>query len=169
MKNKTIKKSHIKKRNSFMKHHKTKKHQKYKKKGCSYVTTADPRIFGPEMWRTLHRIAQNYPNKPSKETQKNAVAFLESIPYMIPCSHCGCDFLLYLEENNLHKVCLSKKNLVEFLVNAHNRVSKNLDPSKKQWTVKEAIKTYSKEKACIEGKPIWKVCKMEKEPYQKYY
>ena len=67
------------------------------------------------------------------------------------------------------KECLSKKNLVEFLVNAHNRVSKHLDPSKKQWTVKEAIKTYSKEKACIDGKPIWKVCKMEKEPYQKYY
>ena len=42
------------------------------------------------------------------------------------------------------------------------------DPNKKQWTVKEANKAYSKERVCIGNKPIWKICKMEKEPYNKY-
>ena len=58
--------------------------------------------------------------------------------------------------------------MIEFLVNAHNRVSQHLDPNKKQWTVKEANKAYSKEKVCIGHKPIWKVCKMEKEPYDRF-
>ena len=170
LKNKTRKltKKHGKKRASFMKHHASKKKHTYTKKQCDYVSTVDPRVFGPELWRSLHRIAQNYPDNPSEDTQKHAVAFLESLPYMLPCSHCGCDFLLYLEENNLKKMCSSKKNLVKFLVDAHNRVSNHLDPNKKQWTVEEANRVYSKERVCIAGKPIWKVCKMEKEPYEKY-
>ena len=161
-------KHHLKKRKTFLSHHKTKKHSSYGKTKCGYVSTVDPRVFGPELWRSLHRIAQNYPNNPSKDTQKHAVAFLDAIPYMIPCSHCGCDFLLYLEENNLNEVCSSKEKLIEFLVNAHNRVSQHLDPNKKQWTVKEANKAYSKEKVCIGHKPIWKVCKMEKEQYDRF-
>ena len=168
---KTQRKIHPKhkiKRKSFMKHHATKKRHSYTKKNCDYVTTADPRVFGPELWRSLHRIAQNYPDHPSEDTIKHAVAFLEAMPYMIPCSHCGCDFLMYLEEHNIKKVCASKEDLVKFFVDAHNRVSENLDPAKKQWTVKESNKTYAKEKACIGDKPIWKMCKMEKESYEKY-
>lgn len=165
---KTKKNKHMKKRHSFLKHHATKKKHKYTKKKCDYVSTVDPRVFGPELWRSLHRIAQNYPDNPSVDTQKHAVAFLDALPYMLPCSHCGCDFLLYLEENNLKQVCENKENLVKFLVDAHNRVSAHLDPNKKQWTVKEANKAYSKERVCIGNKPIWKICKMEKEPYNKY-
>ena len=162
------------KRKSFIKHYNTKTHhnktlkKSYKKKTkCGPRTTADPRVFGPELWRSLHRIAVNYPKKPSKDTIKHAVNFLEAIPYMIPCSHCGCDFLLYLETLNLKKVCSSKQNLVKFMVDAHNRVSKHLDPKKKLWTVKEANKKYTKENVCIGHKPVWKVCKMEKTAYNK--
>ena len=154
----------------FNKHHSTKK--RYIKphktnKNCKLVTTADPRVFGPELWRSLHRIAQNYPNNPSLLTRENCKKFLQSLPYMIPCSHCGCDFLLYLNHQNVKDICSSKQNLVEFLVNAHNRVSRNLNPNKKTWTVKEANKAYSKERVCIGKKPIWKVCNLEKQPYDK--
>ena len=86
---------------------------------------------------------------------------------MIPCSHCGCDFLLYLNKQNIKETCSSKDKLVEFLVRAHNRVSENLEPKKKQWTIEEANKTYSKEKVCIGHKPLWKVCNLEKTPYNK--
>ena len=88
---------------------------------------------------------------------------------MIPCPHCGCDFLMYLEEHDLSKVCKNKTSLVTFLVNAHNRVSKHLNPKKKLWTVKEANKAYSKERVCLGNKPIWKVCKMEKDKYRKEF
>jgi len=72
-------------------------------------------------------------------------------------------YYIYLEEHDLKKVCASKEDLVKFLVDAHNRVSINLDPTKKQWTVKESNKRYAKERACIGSKPIWKICKMEKD------
>jgi len=91
-----IKSGHRKKRKSFMKHHATKKKHNYTKKKCDYVTTADPRVFGPELWRSLHRMAQHYPDNPSEDTQKHVFAFLYAIPFMILCSHCGCVFLLYL-------------------------------------------------------------------------
>ena len=45
-------KGYTKKQKTFMKHFKTKKNIKYsKKKKCGYVTTGDPRVFGPELWR----------------------------------------------------------------------------------------------------------------------
>ena len=163
-------KGYTKKQKTFINHFKTKKNIKYsKKKKCGYVTTGDPRVFGPELWRSLHRIAQNYPKNPTMDTQKHAISFLEAIPYMIPCPHCGCDFLMYLEEHDLSKVCKNKTSLVTFLVNAHNRVSKHLNPKKKLWTVKEANKAYSKERVCLGNKPIWKVCKMEKDKYRKEF
>ena len=80
---------------------------------------------------------------------------------MIPCSHCGCDFLLYLNKQNIKIICSSKNKLIEFFVNAHNRVSKNLDPNKKIWTIEEANKTYASEYVCIGHKPVWKVCNLE--------
>ena len=129
----------------FNKHHSTKKkyHKsslKKNKKDCKEVTTADPRVFGPELWRSLHRIAQNYPYKPSLVTQKNCKNFLQSLPYMTPCSHCGCAFLLYLNKKNIKETCSSKDKLVEFLVRAHNRVSENLDPKKNNGPLKKQIK-----------------------------
>ena len=69
-------KGYTKKQKTFMKHFKTKKNIKYsKKKKCGYVTTGDPRVFGPELWRSLHRIAQNYPKNPTMDTQKHAISF----------------------------------------------------------------------------------------------
>ena len=33
----------------------------------------------------------------------------------------------------------------------------------------EANKAYSKERVCLGNKPIWKVCKMEKDKYRKEF
>ena len=64
------------KNHPFVRHHKTKKRFKYSRKKCGKVTTADPRIFGPELWRSLHRIAQNYPEKPSDVAKKHTINFI---------------------------------------------------------------------------------------------
>ena len=37
---------------------------------CGQRTTADPRVFGPETWRTLHRFAQNFPTAPDPEVSQ---------------------------------------------------------------------------------------------------
>ncbi len=55
-------------------------------------TTADPRVFGPYTWRTLHRFMQFYPVAPTAQTQQSCVNFVNALPFLIPCPHCGYDF-----------------------------------------------------------------------------
>ncbi len=59
---------------------------------CGNVTTQDPRVFGPIIWDGLHIMAQNYPDTPSNTTKESCIKLIESIPHMLPCSNCGCDF-----------------------------------------------------------------------------
>lgn len=64
----------------------------YKHNILSERTTADPRVFGPYTWRTLHRFMQHYPETPSSQTQTACVNFVNALPFLIPCPHCGYDF-----------------------------------------------------------------------------
>jgi hypothetical protein len=130
-------------------------------KNCTRKISADPRVFGPEMWVTLHRISVNYPNNPSKIVQESATKFIESLPYMIPCTHCGCHFLHYLKKQNLHNVCKNRHNITAFFVNAHNNVSKHTNPKNKPWTTEQALKTYKYENKCFHNK-LWKGCDLNK-------
>ena len=120
---------------------------------CAHQKTSDPRIFGPEMWITLHRIAANYLENPTNEEKKQAINFINSLPYMIPCQHCGRHFLAYLEDNNVNVAVTSKESLVRFFVNAHNNVNRHL--GKKEWDVEDA-QIYEEQYFCNDDKPIWK-------------
>lgn len=66
---------------------------------CGNRTTADPRVFGPYTWRTLHRFMQHYPLSPSAETQEACVRFVNALPWLIPCPHCGYDFSQFIVDN----------------------------------------------------------------------
>jgi hypothetical protein len=143
-----------------MKNNKTNKSNKTNKK-CTRKKSGDPRVFGPDMWVTLHRISVNYPKNPNKNTRKNAINFIKSLPYMIPCTHCGCHFTKYIKSNNLNNVCKTRKNIVSFFVNAHNNVSRHTNPKNKQWTTEQAIKKYSYENKCFHNK-LWKGCDLNK-------
>jgi hypothetical protein len=130
-------------------------------KRCTRKSSKDPRVFGPDMWATLHRISVNYPNKPNKNTRKNAIKFIESLPYMIPCTHCGCHFSNFIKENNLNNVSKNKNNIVSFFVNAHNNVSKHTNPKNKPWNTEQAIKKYKYENKCFHSK-LWYDCDINK-------
>lgn len=56
-------------------------------------TTGDPRVFGPYTWRTVHRFAQFYPIDPTTEVQEACVNFINALPFLLPCPHCGHDFV----------------------------------------------------------------------------
>ena len=125
------------------------------KHSCKNQLTSDPRIFGPEMWLTLHRIAANYPENPTYEAKSQLIAFINSLPYMVPCQHCGCHFLDFLEAYNLNNVVTSKKTIVKFFVDAHNNVNKN--NGKPEWSVEDA-NIYVSENLCNDDRPVWKFC-----------
>ncbi|GAX84635.1 hypothetical protein CEUSTIGMA_g12056.t1 [Chlamydomonas eustigma] len=35
---------------------------------CQMNTTGDPRVFGPDAWKTFHRFANSYPESPNKKS-----------------------------------------------------------------------------------------------------
>ena len=67
---------------------------------CGTRTSADPRVFGPPAWLTFHTFAQNYPASPTAAVKASCIAFINAIPLMLPCPHCGYDFKSFIQTNN---------------------------------------------------------------------
>lgn len=133
---------------------------------CGNRATSDPRIFGPEAWRTFHRFAQNYPSEPDSTTQQACRNFLNAIPYMLPCGHCGYDFAEFIQTNEEHEgsdpyfagcggseeynmpcqgpvtACLNQSNLVNFFLRAHHNVDVLTKPCKPLWSPQQAQEAY---------------------------
>jgi hypothetical protein len=134
---------------------------------CGSRTTADPRVFGPEAWITFHRFAQNYPKDPTDQTIQACIDFTKSIPYMLPCPHCGYDFKQFIlanEENEksnpyapacssckeynmpcqgIVTACQNQQNLVNFFLRAHHNVDKLTKPCKPLYSPQQAAEAYT--------------------------
>merc|ERR1712093_78503 len=52
----------------------------------------DSRKWGPPAWEFLHSVTLDYPDKPTKEEQKAAKQFTESLQTMLPCNKCRGHF-----------------------------------------------------------------------------
>lgn len=130
--------------------------------------TSDPRIFGPIVWPGLHIMAENYPEKADKYHKKACVQFMEGLPWMLPCGHCGSHLLKresaaedesiedliedeeakITKRRNLRKACSGRKHLRTYLVGAHNNVSQN--NKKPVWTPEDAQKKYCQIPVCLQ-------------------
>ena len=58
---------------------------------CGTRISSDPRVFGPYTWRTLHRFAEHYPVAPTPSVKEACVNWINALPLIIPCAHCGND------------------------------------------------------------------------------
>jgi len=141
------------------------------------VGASDPRNFGPDAWRTLHRFSVAYPDDPTPATQKHCRNFLEALPYMIPCPHCGYHFLQFVvfnekwEGRNMTKCrglcsttkesCATRMNLVDFFARAHNNVNANNYPCRPSWTAAHVIEAYNSSTFTTQG-PIDGKCELLK-------
>jgi len=151
----------------------------YKDK-CPLKDSGSPLIFGPLIWPALHVIAENYPEKPNEEYKLHCYNFLKGLPYMLPCPYCGTH-LLNEEimrkgqsgdnlDINLKNAALSRDNLRDFLVEAHNNVSRH--NNKEEWTNTDVENYYKKIPACIFNDSGWfdlKAGVKEKNPYDFNY
>ena len=115
------------------------------------MTTGDPRVFGPIIWQSLHIMAQNYPDEPNSETRQQCQAFIKSLPYMLPCSHCGKHLQEFINDYQQKQIpiCDNQASLIKFFVEAHNNVSSHTNPDRKPWTVEEALQTYASKDVCF--------------------
>lgn len=105
--------------------------------------TADPKIWGPIFWNTLHISASHYPLEASplvRERMKNRIL---ALPYEIPCQTCRSHAISFIEGNSdsLDKIVSGRHTLGKFYVDFHNQV--NIRYNKPTWTYEQAYKKYS--------------------------
>ena len=107
------------------------------------VSTANPSVWGPPFWFSLHISSLYYPEEASpivRERMKNRIL---AIPYEIPCSLCRPHASSYIEKNRekLDEIVSGRDGLFKFYVDFHNEV--NARYGKEKWTYEKAYNYYS--------------------------
>ena len=137
-----------------------------------YLTTTSPLVFGPILWPALHVIGASYhtPNGTDIDGEAleiyrvNARKFIESLPFMLPCGHCGFHLHEFLQTQNLDEATRTKANFFKFFVDAHNNVTEHVNtikingkllPPKKLWTVEEAREKYFCKDITVKDPRLW--------------
>lgn len=128
---------------------------KFKPKGyCGPVFSANPRVFGPWLWQTLHVIAEFYPDVPNSATVVACQKFTSSLPLMLPCDHCGYHLNETIHMYTGEPICASSRALQTFLVYGHNRVSQNVHPNRTNWTYDQATDHYRETHLCLHNNEV---------------
>ena len=89
--------------------------QKTKK---DYVSTADPRVWGPALWLYYHINSVYYPLDPSENVKEHAICDILGIPYKLPCKNCSDHAMDYINSRKgeiLH-ICSLGPHLGEFFL-----------------------------------------------------
>ena len=85
---------------------------------------ADREELGSHSWVLLHSVAAYYPDKPSADDARRAAAFVDSLSYLYPCTHCAAAFRDDLSKNP--PVLSSSKEFSEWMCRMHNSVNRQL-------------------------------------------
>jgi len=87
---------------------------------------SDPRIWGWDAWKFLHRSAIAYPAKPSDEQKQRARNFFEALPLFIPCPSCAVHYKKYFDTTFSDETLKSSKTLSKWIYELHETVNKRL-------------------------------------------
>jgi hypothetical protein len=108
------------------------------------LPATSPEIWGPPTWTALHLLAAGYPPSPTPPVRRSCRAFLEALPWMLPCEACGYHFRQFLLgwPGGSGKAASCRDALQCFLVDAHNAVAAHTRPDARPWTHAEARAFY---------------------------
>jgi len=88
----------------------------------------------------LHSMALNYPVNPTQFAQKKMKAFIEAIPFLLPCLNCTEHAKEFMATANIEEALNGRKDLFTFFWNFHNLVNKRL--GKPEMSFDEALDMY---------------------------
>ena len=110
-----------------------------------YVNSANPEVWGPAFWFSLHNGALRYPIQASPTWKERMKHFILGIPVMVPCEKCSDHATAHLESNyyRMDEIVSSRNNLFEFFWEFHNFVNERLN--KPKMSLDNAYKMYSGE------------------------
>ena len=100
-----------------------------------------PEIWGPPLWYKMHMKTFNYPDNPSKRDKMNVIQYFKNVPNIMPCEKCIKHYKRELIINPVENVVHSRKSLIKWLVDFHNKVNVRL--GKSTFTYKQAYALYS--------------------------
>jgi len=110
-----------------------------------YVNSANPVVWGPAFWFSLHNGALRYPNRAAPVWKERMKHFILGIPVMVPCEKCSEHATSYLEYSyeKIDEVVNGRRELFEFFWEFHNVVNKSL--GKPEISLDDAYRMYSGE------------------------
>ena len=100
----------------------------------------NPEVWGPPAWTFLHSITLAYPDNPSDLDKSNYENFFNELQPIIPCAKCSQNYYIHLQEDPISNNLDSKKSLVNWLINVHNKVNKS--NNKRELTYNEVMNHY---------------------------
>lgn len=119
----------------------------------------DTRYWGPDGWKLLHSITNNYPENPSRYDILTHCCFFNLIGEVLPCKYCRMSYKKYIGELPVEKHLKSKKTLFKWLYLIHNKVNNKLRDQEllkyENPTLEEIEDKYSNEpfkEECLLGK-----------------
>ena len=104
----------------------------------------DPKIWGPYTWTALHLICEGAPSSISTEVREHFRAFFVHLAYVLPCGKCSEHLQQVLDRHPLGNDVLTREHLIEWCIELHNEVSKDInaaavpmsvDSARKHWKV----------------------------------
>lgn len=90
---------------------------------CLSYSAALPEIFGPGIWWTLHTTASTYPTNPDADKQEGCIAFVSSLPSMLPCQSCRDHLAKELQNHDIPAACADGERLSHMWCQIHNAVN----------------------------------------------
>ena len=100
----------------------------------------NPEVWGPPAWTFLHSVTLAYPDNPSDIDKSNYENFFNTLQPILPCAKCSQNYMKHLQEDPITNNLDSKKSLVNWLINVHNKVNKS--NNKRELTYNEVMNHY---------------------------
>ena len=85
---------------------------------------SDPRIWGWDTWKFLHRSGLAYPEKPTDEDKQKARNFFEALPVLLPCPSCAMHYKAHFEKTFNDATLESSETLSRWIYDLHETVNK---------------------------------------------
>ena len=91
------------------------------------IAMSDPRVWGTDMWASMHRLSLAYPLARPSSTQRAAARnFFASVGQLLPCVGCRLHYLRHFEKTFLPSTTDSRASLARWVYDLHEAVNKRL-------------------------------------------
>jgi len=109
---------------------------------------ADPKEWGPTLWKILHTVSENLGKNTNLHMQKDEMTYFKALQrklyYILPCKICRIHYKEYMKNIKDFEYTKFKENSKTFYLNLHNQV--NLRNSTKLYSFEDLdiYKQYTK-------------------------